>query len=119
MQLIFTSQNNQLNEIQEIGGSLFLKQDGQVLPLINLNQKLKGRSRESLPTGDTSKTPVVVVSNGKNNYGLIVDEFLDSEEIVVKPLSRKLSAPQRASLKTLKNAMFSHYSQLRTPDILK
>ena len=37
-----------------------------------------------------SSINIVVVSNGILKYGLIVDQLLDSEEIVVKPLGRNL-----------------------------
>ena len=37
-----------------------------------------------------SAVKVVVVSTGSLKYGLVVDELLDSEEIVVKPLGRHL-----------------------------
>lgn len=37
-----------------------------------------------------SSIKIVVVSAGNFHYGLIVDEFLDSQEIVVKPLGREL-----------------------------
>ncbi|MCP4646765.1 MAG: hybrid sensor histidine kinase/response regulator, partial [bacterium] len=53
-------------------------------------------------TGDTRTTArerrfhalsalnIVVVSTGSMKYGLVVDQLLDSEEIVVKPLGRHL-----------------------------
>ncbi len=40
----------------------------------------------------TSALSIAVVSTGQIKYGLIVDAFCDSEEIVVKPLGRHLKA---------------------------
>ncbi len=42
-------------------------------------------------TSPDSAYNVVVVNAGELNYGLIVDSFLDSQEIVVKPLSKHFS----------------------------
>lgn len=59
-------------------------------------------STQGFETGDTRTTAqerrfhaqsalnIVVVSTGSMKYGLVVDQLLDSEEIVVKPLGRHL-----------------------------
>jgi len=39
---------------------------------------------------DSNSKNIVVVSMGTNEFGIIIDEILDTEEIVVKPLNKKL-----------------------------
>lgn len=50
------------------------------------------RSTEDRRFTASSALNVVVVSNGKLKYGLIVDKLQDSEEIVIKPLGKHLQS---------------------------
>jgi two-component system chemotaxis sensor kinase CheA len=64
-----------------------LRLRGKLLPIISLNQVLKVGKYEP----HTKKNLFVVVCNvGSSNFGLIVDKVLDTEEIVVKPVSSSL-----------------------------
>ncbi len=60
---------------------------GNLLPLIFLDKLLKiatcsYKEKESLS--------IVIIRIGTRQYGLVVDEIVDSQEIVIKPLSRQL-----------------------------
>ena len=57
------------------------------------NEENKGKDEEEINKNEEDEEEtlkVLVVSTGQFYYGIIVDRFLDSEETVVKPLSRFL-----------------------------
>jgi two-component system, chemotaxis family, sensor kinase CheA len=59
---------------------------GQILPLINLNQVL-GLPAES---AQAELLHIVVITADRYRFGLIVDTIEDTQEIVVKPLTKQL-----------------------------
>jgi len=72
-------------KLEKISGSEVLRLRGKLLPLVNLG-KLLGQGEIE----DSKKSFVLVLKAEKNSFGLIVDDIRDSEEIVVKPLSKYL-----------------------------
>jgi two-component system, chemotaxis family, sensor kinase CheA len=42
----------------------------------------------NLPSSDLEKQPIVIVKKGKERMGLVIDELLATQEIVIKPLHR-------------------------------
>ena len=66
---------------------------GRLLPLVYLARELQGSPRGFEP-GERAPRPesthVVVLQAEERQFGLVVDEVNDTEEIVVKPLGRKL-----------------------------
>lgn len=72
-----------------------LRLRGRLLPLVRLSRLLKsltaGRSGEG-DAGPADEAPLVVaiVKAGARRYGLAVDRVLGNEEIVVKPMHRRL-----------------------------
>ncbi len=60
---------------------------GRLLPLVYLNREL-----QIAPAGDAgpAATNIVVVQADGREFGLVVDEITDTEEIVVKPLGKQL-----------------------------
>jgi two-component system chemotaxis sensor kinase CheA len=74
-------------QLEHIRGMEVLRLRGSLLPLIRLNRDLGIQSTASEERGGN----VVVLRSGVNQFGLVVDELHDSEEIVVKPLSQYLS----------------------------
>jgi two-component system chemotaxis sensor kinase CheA len=69
---------------------------GEVLGISRLSDLLNLKDQGSAPTGDM---PVVVVSAGGRRMGLIVDQFVKRQEMVIKPL-----APYLASLPGISGA---------------
>ena len=57
----------------------------EVLPLISLQERLNGQ-----PAVRKQEIPVVVVAVGDKKFGLVVDELLGQQEIVIKSLSKVL-----------------------------
>ena len=98
--------------VEVIHGSSFYRLRGALLPLLYLNRVLRLENNNppqspsltppspSLPkrgirggvgeNGELSDTNIVVLKAGDRPFGLVVDAVNNSEEIVVKPLSRQL-----------------------------
>ncbi len=71
--------------IETIYGAQFHRLRGRLLPLVYLNRIL------GLPLPEKVETvKIAVIQANGNLFGLVVDEILDSEEIVVKPLGEQL-----------------------------
>jgi two-component system chemotaxis sensor kinase CheA len=60
---------------------------GRLLPLVRLTEVLKGDGSAAPPAnGSPAPLHIVVVKVGSRRIGLVVDDILNAEEIVVKPL---------------------------------
>ena len=70
--------------IENIYGAEVYRLRGELLPILRLNNILKLPSQKNV----SGNTHIVVLSAGELRFGMIVDEVGDTEEIVVKPLSR-------------------------------
>jgi two-component system chemotaxis sensor kinase CheA len=75
-------------QVERIRSSEVLRLRGELLPLVRLGQCLDIRAPE---TGKRARANVVVLRSGSHQYGLVVDELHDNEEIVVKPLSAHIA----------------------------
>src|SRR5271156_235455 len=66
---------------------------GRLLPLLYLDRELQIQKPavSSAPEGEPVRNMVVLQADGRQ-FGLIVDEIRDAEEIVVKPLDRRVKA---------------------------
>lgn len=99
-------EGDEQNQLEKLHNSEFLRLRGELVPIFRLNETLKIVNQKEVeleissdedieveqPVYDTDKdsTNIVVLNAEGRVYGLIVDSVLDTEEIVVKPLSRKL-----------------------------
>lgn len=75
-------------EIETVYDSPVFRLRGKLLPLVFLNKLLK------LPSGDDmiySSVSIAVLRADGQDFGLVVDQVSDTEEIVVKPLGKQLS----------------------------
>ena len=63
---------------------------GRLLPLVYLDRELEIRSQTCDGAAEPAATNIVVLQAGDQQFGLIVDEITDTEEIVVKPLGKQL-----------------------------
>ena len=75
--------------IEMVHGAPVYRLRGQLLPLIYLNRELR------IETAETQKAKqgpvnIVVLRVDNRQFGLVVDEINDTEEIVVKPLQKQL-----------------------------
>ena len=90
--------------IGQVQDAKVLRLRGNLLPLIDLSEVLDmstvsetGPSQTEEVTATEAKKPrkainIIVVETGEQRFGMIVDGLHDSEEIVVKPLSRHLQS---------------------------
>lgn len=78
--------DNEIELIEKIHGHEFFRLRGDLIPIFRLNTVLKIGNKNL----DSHRTNIVVLKAEGIDYGLIVDNVLDTQEIVVKPLSRKL-----------------------------
>jgi len=66
---------------------------GRLMPLVRLSRVLYGDAGGEHPAnGSAAPLHVAVVKVGSRRFGLVVDDILDTEEIVVKPLHAALKA---------------------------
>jgi two-component system chemotaxis sensor kinase CheA len=73
--------------IEYVAGAPVYRLRGQLLPLVVLRELLAQGTGEH---GDGTGCYVVVVGTQDRQFGLLVDDVLDTEDIVVKPLSEQL-----------------------------
>jgi two-component system chemotaxis sensor kinase CheA len=80
------------SRIEVLHGSPVFRLRGRILPLVDLNQVLGlGTPRNISNTGIFN----VAVLNGEHcSFGVIIDEILDTADIVVKPINRLLKSLQ-------------------------
>jgi two-component system chemotaxis sensor kinase CheA len=81
MELVRTGVNAE-HRIEKIDQSMVLRLRNKLLPLVQLGPTLQ---LEAAKTEDPSF--VMVIQVGERRYGLVVNDVLDTEEIVVKPLA--------------------------------
>ncbi len=78
--------------IEMLYGAPVYRLRGQLLPLCYLNKVLelraKGTATEAAPVSDAVN--IVILQADGRQFGLVVDEINDTEEIVVKPLGKQL-----------------------------
>jgi len=73
--------------IENIHGAPVYRLRGHLLPLVDLNRELR---LDAQRRGESVN--IVVLQAGDRQFGLVVDEINDTEEIVVKPLSKQLKS---------------------------
>ena len=75
--------------IELVHGSPVYRLRGRLLPLVYLNRELKLATNESTTKDDGAVNIIVLQADGRQ-FGLVVDQINDTEEIVVKPLRKQL-----------------------------
>jgi len=73
--------------IENIHGAPVYRLRGNLLPLVACNRELHLDSQRC-----SESVNIVVLQAGDRQFGLVVDEINDTEEIVVKPLSKQLKS---------------------------
>lgn len=90
MELVRLEGEDSAEKIEKLHDSEFYRLRGELIPIFRLSEHLLLENEgEELQEGDKA-TNIAILSAEGRVYGLIVDTILDTEEIVVKPLSRKL-----------------------------
>jgi two-component system, chemotaxis family, sensor kinase CheA len=84
--------------IESVNDAPVYRLRGQLLPLVYLTRELKGDSSLGGPSAsavagaERNAANIVVLRADERTFGLVVDEINDTEEIVVKPLSKQLKS---------------------------
>ncbi len=78
-----------LKEIELIQGAPVYRLRGRLLPLVYLNRELKVGA-DGAGKNSNAVVNIVVLQADERQFGLVVDEINDTEEIVVKPLGKQL-----------------------------
>ncbi len=76
--------------IEMVHGAPVHRLRGRLLPLVYLNNELQIAPDARSQTPAEAATNIVVVQADGREFGLVVDEITDTEEIVVKPLGKQL-----------------------------
>ncbi len=85
-ELIRLEGENGLRQIERIHGTPVYRRRGKLLPLTFLNEILKVPARNS----ESDVVNIVVLQAEDSEFGLVVDGINDTQEIVVKPLGKRL-----------------------------
>lgn len=85
LELVRLGEEQAKTGIEDIHGAPVYRLRGNLLPLVNLNKQLQTGAPPA-PAG--SPVNIVVLQADERQFGLVVDEINDTEEIVVKPLGK-------------------------------
>ncbi|MDM8541193.1 chemotaxis protein CheW [Desulfococcaceae bacterium HSG9] len=80
-------QGEQIKDIEIIHSVPVFRLRGELLPLVSLGKMLK---ISIMDYNQMNFIGIVVLKAGGHQFGLIVDEIIDSQEIVIKPLGKQL-----------------------------
>ena len=84
LELVRLEREQSLSRIETIQGTPVCRLRGALLPLVDLREQL------GLVPADQETTFIVVLRADGRQFGLVVDDIKDTEEIVVKPLGKQL-----------------------------
>ena len=76
--------------IEMVHGAPVYRLRGRLLPLVYLGQELRLAGRVEQGNDQDGGVNIVVLQAGERQFGLVVDEINDTQEIVVKPLRKQL-----------------------------
>ena len=82
-------EENATNRIENVHGAPVYRLRGQLLPLAYLDREL-GLREAGARSASLSAFNIIVLQADDCQFGLVVDEITDTEEIVVKPLGKQL-----------------------------
>lgn len=91
--LVRFSGKNIKHQVEQIGNAMVIRHRGRLLPVVRMRDVIRTVEQEQVTDlqvfqEENSVVNIAVVTSGNFQYGLIVDELLDSAEIVVKSLGR-------------------------------
>jgi two-component system, chemotaxis family, sensor kinase CheA len=76
--------------IEMVHGSPVYRLRGRLLPLVHLDHELQLKRSPDDVTNAQTAANIVVLQAEDRQFGLVVDEITDTEEIVVKPMGKQL-----------------------------
>jgi two-component system chemotaxis sensor kinase CheA len=100
VELVKIDPNESKNHVEELEGQPMLRLRGDLLPLIHWKSVIEG-FQEDLGSKKNEDLQVVVLDAEGRRFGFVVDEVLDTADIVVKPLNRFMKSLQLFSGATI------------------
>ncbi|MBY0515779.1 MAG: chemotaxis protein CheW [Bacteriovoracaceae bacterium] len=91
VELVLLEKDKTGARLETLQGRPVFRLRGKLLPIIDLDEVLSGKPREKARNED-EMTNIVVVNGEGMTFGVIVDEVLDTADIVVKPLNKLLKS---------------------------
>lgn len=92
VELVRVDNSNSESHIEYLQGNAFYRLRGNLLPLVNMKSLLDFCSKDEAAKSLPDVINIVVVRAERQLFGLIVDEVVDTADIVVKPLARFLKS---------------------------
>lgn len=80
------------SKIEQIQGNHFYRLRGRLLALVYLSHELMRKQDGSTESAMQKPVNIVVLQADDRQFGLVVDEINDTEEIVVKPLGKQIKS---------------------------
>jgi two-component system, chemotaxis family, sensor kinase CheA len=81
------------HSMERVHGAPVYRLRGQLLPLVYLREVLSGaQTLAEVETLHADSVNIVVLQAGSRQFGVVVEDILDTEEIVVKPLGKQLKS---------------------------
>ncbi|MBI5185382.1 MAG: chemotaxis protein CheW [Nitrospinae bacterium] len=94
LELVFLEGEAMDRSIEKMHGTEVYRLRENLLPLIRLRNVLQLPPKERSPNVEDDYLYIAVLQSGSQVFGLILDDILDSEEIVVKPLVSEFKKQQ-------------------------
>ncbi len=89
LELVRHEGDGQRSACEYVYGAPVFRLRGQLLPLVFLDEQLRLRAQGEANRSDLN---IIVLQADQRSFGLVVDDVLDTEEIVVKPLGKHLKS---------------------------
>lgn len=96
---IQTVENIPHTEIKKVQGKDVVNLRGTIIPIVYLKQVLD--CEKSIEEGDTEEHLVVIVKKGERFAGIVVDQLLGQQEIVIKSIGKYIKCPKLISGATI------------------
>jgi len=90
LELVRIEADEVAQSIELVHGAPVYRLRGRLLPLVYLNRELKLAPDPNSATASDGAVNIVVLQADERQFGLVVDQINDTEEIVVKPLRKQL-----------------------------
>ncbi len=90
LELVRLEADKAIKGIELVHGAPVYRLRGRLLPLVYLNRELKLSTDTNAAASGDGAVNIVVLQADERQFGLVVDQINDTEEIVVKPLRKQL-----------------------------
>ncbi len=90
LELVRIEADEVAQDIELVHGAPVYRLRGRLLPLVYLNRELKLATAANPAAATGGAVNIVVLQADERQFGLVVDQINDTEEIVVKPLRKEL-----------------------------